>query len=127
MHFLPNLLFILLTANVLSQEDNDDQTTMNLKTQQEFITLDSTMNAMISQIISENSITDSVFIRDLKISQLKWEEWKNSELNILFKETESNNYSSYFFCYYSELILLTEQRIKILQDFYLNGGTTKCK
>jgi len=90
---------------------------MNDEAYKSYIRSDKKLNSVHMKILSQYS-SDTIFIKNLKISQRLWVKFRDAEIKMKYPEEEEGNYgTSYPMCYYTYLEQLTNDRIKTLKEW----------
>lgn len=96
------------------------QADMNIEAYKEYHISDSILNQTYKRILSEYA-NDSLFIRNLKISQRIWIQFRDSELNLKYPQYPENTYGIIHpLCTAYYLKDLTDERVKTLK-IWLDG------
>ncbi|HXD94005.1 MAG TPA: lysozyme inhibitor LprI family protein [Bacteroidia bacterium] len=92
------------------------QMQMNDSTKKEFLKADKELNQAYQQILKDYN-TDTLFLKNLKVSQRIWIEFRDAEMKMKYPLKESEYYSMQSVCWYSYMQDLTETRTKTLQQW----------
>ena len=109
------IIMILSMGFVYSQS----QMEMNIDAKKEYESVDSQLNEVYNQILTEYA-DNKDFIKNLRASERLWIKFRDAELLMKFpKNSEVRNGSVFPVCYYSYLTNLTEQRTTTLNQWIL--------
>lgn len=115
------LLFILFLSLQCFISVSQTQTDMNITAADKYKAADKELNTVYKEIIKRNT-ADTAFIRNLKISQRLWVQFRDAELKMKYPEREKGYYGSIQpLCEYEYLEELTKERITRLKQ-WLEGN-----
>jgi uncharacterized protein YecT (DUF1311 family) len=93
------------------------QTEMNKDAEEAYKRADKELNLVYHKILTENK-SDTVFIRNLTISQRNWIKFRDSEIKVKFPEREPGYYGSNLpMCILQYQAELTTERINVLKTY----------
>lgn len=115
------LLFsVTLNASNLQCKEDGNQMQMNQCAYEDFQEADRELNKVYKALRHKNK-DDKAYLKNLKISQNIWIQFRDAELNLIFTcETDNRRVcfgSMYPLLYHSEKEDITRQRIKNLNDY----------
>ena len=111
-----------------------DQSGLNNGEQSQYLKTEKELNSVYQKILKEYK-EDTAFIKNLKVSQRIWIQFRDAEMKMKYPDREPHYYGSVFpMCWSSYLTELTNNRIKTLK-IWLEGieegdvcsGSTKTK
>ena len=117
MRLLLSLFIICMAVSATAQTQYE----MNMEAAAEYQKADKELNKVYEEIIKRNT-ADTAFIRNLKISQRLWVQFRDAELKMKYPEREKGYYgSTQPLCEYEYLEELTKERITRLKQ-WLEGN-----
>jgi len=94
------------------------QLDLNDSAANEFKKADKELNKVYQQIIIENK-DDTILIKNLKISERIWMQFRDAEMKVKYPDRESGFYGSVHpMCWYLYEATLTNERIKKLKELF---------
>lgn len=134
---MKHILFILMTLLILTISNKivgQTQVEMNQEAQRQYLKSDKVLNMVYNKILKEYK-SDAEFIKNFKIAQRIWVQFRDAEMKSKFPDREPGYYGSIHpFCWSVYKSELTEERTKKLK-IWLTGiqegdacaGSTKIK
>lgn len=114
--FFSFILFILIGYSSFSQTQSE----MNEAEHKNFLRADQELNQVYKKILNDYK-EDSVFIKNFKVAQRIWIQFRDAEMNMMYPEREAGYYGSIHpMCWSIYLRELTNGRIKKLKQ-WVNG------
>lgn len=111
MKFLFPVLLLIFSTNALAQT----QSAVNTGKQQSFASADKELNAIYQKILQSYK-TDAAFVKNLKVSQKIWVQFRDAEVKMKYPDRAQGYYgSSLAACRADYLTGLTNDRIKTLR------------
>lgn len=109
--FVLSVLFAFASFFAFAQT----QTAMNEQAAKSYQKADKELNAAYQNIIKEYS-TDPLFIKNLKLAQKAWIQFRDAQMKARYPDRGAGYYgSAQPMCWYNELTNLTQERTKALQ------------
>lgn len=106
------LLFLIIGKNFLFAQN---QLEINQKANKDYLKTDKELNLIYQKILKDYK-DDKVFIKNLKIAQKAWIQFRDAEMKMKFPDREEGYYGSIQpLCWNNYLEFLTKERIKTLQ------------
>lgn len=107
------LLFLIISKNFLFAQN---QLEINQKANKDYLKTDKELNLIYQKILKDYK-DDKVFIKNLKIAQKAWIQFRDAaEMKMKFPDREEGYYGSIQpLCWNNYLEFLTKERIKTLQ------------
>lgn len=117
---MKNAIYIFIFFLIQNLSFGQTQLELNQKAENDYKKADKELNSVYQKILIEYK-SDTEFIKNLKISQKLWIQFRNAEMKMKFPEREVGYYGSVQpMCWSSYLKKLTEERIKTLK-IWLTG------
>ena len=106
------LLLLVISLPAIAQNQQE----LNTEAYNSYKKADKELNRVYQHVLTEYGSLDSVFVKNLKISQRIWITFRDAELKMKYPETDPNAYgSSHSMCLSIYMEKLTKERIKTLK------------
>ncbi len=112
-------IITLLSLTISNQAFGQSQLEMNQEEQNKYLKADKKLNNVYNQILKEYK-SDTEFIKNLKIAQRIWIQFRDAEMKLKYPDREQGYYGSIHpMCLSIYLTELTEERTKKLKMWLL--------
>lgn len=112
---MEKILLLVVMSLISNFGFSQTQLEMNQSANADFIKADKELNATYQKILKEYK-SDVKFIKNLKVCQKIWIQFRDAEMKTKYPETENGYYGSIFpMCWSMELTKLTKVRTKELR------------
>ena len=112
-------IITLLSLTISNQAFGQTQLEMNQEEQNKYLKADKKLNNVYNQILKEYK-SDTEFIKNLKIAQRIWIQFRDAEMKLKYPDREQGYYGSIHpMCLSIYLTELTEERTKKLKMWLL--------
>jgi uncharacterized protein YecT (DUF1311 family) len=117
------LLYLIFNFNINAQTQQD----LNQDAQKKYKLAEDEINMVYKEIIQKYK-TDSLFVKNLRVSQRIWIQFRDAEIKMKYPSNDPYvEYGSiYPVCYYSYMEILTRERIQKLTEWLSKKKSVGC-
>ena len=114
---MKKLILIVSSLMIASFSFSQTQQEMNIDAEKSFEKKDKELNEVYQKILVRYK-EDSLFIKNLKIAQRLWVQFRDAQMDMKFPEKDPRYYGTiYPLCWYSYKEELTDDRITVLKEW----------